>query len=57
MLSNTIREYINILKMTRKPDREEFWTTTKVAVAVMFIVGFIGFVIYLLMDVLPGALR
>ncbi|WP_290900770.1 protein translocase SEC61 complex subunit gamma [Ferroglobus sp.] len=57
MLSNTIREYINILKMTRKPDKEEFWTTTKVAVAVMFIVGFIGFVIYLLMDVLPGALR
>lgn len=54
MLSNTIKEYVNILKMTRKPDKEEFWTTTKVAVAVMFIVGFIGFVIYLLMDVLPG---
>ncbi|ADC65504.1 protein translocase SEC61 complex, gamma subunit [Ferroglobus placidus DSM 10642] len=57
MLSNTIKEYVNILKMTRKPDKEEFWTTTKVAVAVMFIVGFIGFVIYLLMDVLPGALK
>jgi len=57
MLSNSLKEYINILKMTRKPDKEEFWTTTKVAVAVMFIVGFIGFVIYLLMDVLPGALK
>ncbi len=57
MLSNALKEYINILKMTRKPDREEFWTTTKVAVAVMFIVGFIGFIIYLLMDVLPGALK
>jgi len=57
MRSETIKEYLNVLKMTRKPDKEEFWTTMKVAVAVMFIVGFIGFVIYILMDVLPGALR
>ncbi|AEA47669.1 protein translocase SEC61 complex subunit gamma [Archaeoglobus veneficus] len=52
-----LKEYINVLKMTRKPDREEFLMTAKVAIAVMFTIGFLGFVIYLLMDVLPGALR
>ena len=56
-LQERIKEYINLLKMTRKPDSEEFLTTTKVALAVMLLVGFIGFVIYLFMNILPGAIR
>ncbi|AIY89276.1 protein translocase SEC61 complex subunit gamma [Geoglobus acetivorans] len=56
MLSEKFRDYINILKMTRKPDREEFVTTLKVSVAVMLVIGLIGFIVYLLMDVLPGYL-
>ncbi|WP_456327134.1 protein translocase SEC61 complex subunit gamma [Archaeoglobus sp.] len=52
-----IREYINVLKMARKPDREEFLTTTKISMAVMFIVGLIGFVIYVLMEILPQMVR
>jgi protein transport protein SEC61 subunit gamma-like protein len=47
-IQKKLQEYYNVLKMTRKPDREEFFTTTKVAIAVMFFVGFIGFLIYLL---------
>jgi protein transport protein SEC61 subunit gamma-like protein len=56
-LQEKIREYINVLKMARKPDREEFTTTTKIAMAVMFIVGFIGFVIYVIMEIIPQMLR
>ncbi len=52
-----LNEYINVLKMTRKPDKEEFTMTTKVSVAVMFVVGVIGFVIYLLMDIIPASLK
>jgi protein transport protein SEC61 subunit gamma-like protein len=52
-----IKEYLNVLKMTRKPGREEFIMTAKVALAVMFTVGFVGFVVYLLMNVLPGAFK
>ena len=52
-----IREYINVLKMARKPDREEFLTTAKISMAVMFVVGFIGFVIYILMEILPQMVR
>ena len=52
-----LREYLNVLKMARKPDREEFLTTTKISIAVMFVVGFIGFIIYILMEILPQMLR
>jgi protein transport protein SEC61 subunit gamma-like protein len=47
-IQKKLQEYFNVLKMTRKPDKEEFLTTTKVAVAVMFFVGVIGFLIYLI---------
>jgi len=43
--------------MAKKPSWDEFSTTAKVALAVMFIVGFVGFLVYLLMEVLPGAFR
>lgn len=56
-LEERIREYYSVLKMARKPNWEEFSMTAKVALAVMFIVGFVGFLIYLVMEVLPGAFR
>ncbi|MEM0202624.1 MAG: protein translocase SEC61 complex subunit gamma [Archaeoglobaceae archaeon] len=56
-LEERLREYYNVLKMAKKPSWEEFSMTAKVALAVIFVVGFVGFVIYLLMEVLPGALR
>jgi len=56
-IQDKLREYYNVLKMARKPDKEEFITTTKVSVAVMFIVGMIGFAVYLLMDVLPKVFK
>lgn len=54
-ISGKVREYIKILRMTRKPDNEEFFTTTKVALVVMAVIGAVGFLIYLIMNVLPGA--
>ncbi len=57
MATDNLKDYINILKMTRKPDKDEFVTTTKVSIGVMAVVGAIGFLIYILMDVLPGALK
>ncbi len=56
-IKEVLREYYNVLKMSKKPSREEFMLTAKVALAVMFVVGFVGFVIYLLLEVLPGAFR
>jgi len=56
-IQEKLKEYYNVLKMARKPDREEFTTTTKISVAVMLVVGAIGFAVYLIMDVLPKVFK
>ncbi len=48
-----INEYIRVLKFARKPTREEFYAISKVAAVGIVIIGIIGFVIYLLLTVLP----
>ncbi len=50
-------EYFRVLKLTRKPTREEFTVIAKVAGAGILLVGLIGFIIYLLISVLPGWLK
>lgn len=47
-------EYLRVLKLTRKPTREEFTVIAKVAGAGILLVGFIGFIIYILITVMPG---
>ncbi|MFZ3059664.1 MAG: protein translocase SEC61 complex subunit gamma [Candidatus Methanoperedens sp.] len=47
-------EYVRVLKLTRKPTREEFTVIAKVAGAGILLVGFIGFIIYLIITVMPG---
>jgi len=49
-------EYIRVLKLARKPTREEFNTIAKVSLAGMAIIGSIGFLIYAIMTELPAAL-
>jgi len=48
-----IKQYIRILKLTRKPSNEEFFTISKVAGAGILLIGVIGFMIYLIMVILP----
>jgi protein transport protein SEC61 subunit gamma-like protein len=47
-------EYVRVLKLTRKPSKEEFSVIAKVAGAGILLVGFIGFIIYILISVMPG---
>lgn len=49
-----LSEYVRVLKLTRKPSREEFSVIAKVAGAGILLVGFIGFIIYILVTVMPG---
>ncbi len=48
-IANSFRQYVRILKLTRKPSNEEFLTISKVAGAGILLIGIIGFVIYLIM--------
>ncbi|KAB2948368.1 MAG: protein translocase SEC61 complex subunit gamma [Candidatus Methanoperedens sp.] len=52
-----LSEYVRVLKLTRKPSREEFSVIAKVAGAGILLVGFIGFIIYILVTVMPGWLK
>jgi len=47
-------EYTRVLKLARKPSREEFIMIAKVAGAGILLIGFIGFAIYLILTELPG---
>jgi protein transport protein SEC61 subunit gamma-like protein len=49
-----LSEYLRVLKLTRKPTREEFTVIAKVAGAGILLIGLIGFIIYLLITILPG---
>ena len=47
-------EYMRVLKLTRRPTRAEFTVIAKVAGAGILLIGFIGFIIYLLIAEMPG---
>ncbi len=54
-ISKKLNEYVRILKLAKRPKREEFFKISKIAGAAMALIGIIGFSIYLLMSVLPKA--
>lgn len=53
--STNIEEYLRVLRLARKPTREEFTMIAKVSMAGIGIIGTIGFVIYALLTELPKA--
>jgi protein transport protein SEC61 subunit gamma-like protein len=55
-ITGGIKQYIRILKLTRKPSNEEFFTISKVAGAGILLIGAIGFVIYLIMVLIPRSI-
>jgi len=54
--SMNIQEYIRVLKLARKPSREEFTMIAKVSMAGIGIIGMIGFLLYALLTMLPKSL-
>jgi protein transport protein SEC61 subunit gamma-like protein len=55
MPSTNVNEYIRVLKLARKPSREEFKMIAKISMAGIGIIGTIGFIIYALLTELPKA--
>jgi protein transport protein SEC61 subunit gamma-like protein len=49
-----LREYRRVLKISEKPDREEFEMSAKVTGAGIIIIGFIGFIFYMASNQLPN---
>lgn len=49
-----LNSYTRVLKLASTPSWEEFSQIALIAGAGIIVVGFLGFLIFLLMDVLPG---
>ncbi len=49
-----LNSYVRVLKMATTPTTEDFLQVAKIAGAGILLVGFLGFLIYVLMTFLPG---
>ncbi|PSQ21502.1 protein translocase SEC61 complex subunit gamma [Halobacteriales archaeon QS_8_65_32] len=49
-----LASYVRVLKLASTPSWEEFSQISKVAGAGILLVGFLGFLIFVLMTILPG---
>ncbi|MBI2084990.1 MAG: protein translocase SEC61 complex subunit gamma [Candidatus Aenigmarchaeota archaeon] len=47
-IKNKLSQYLRVISVSRKPDKEEFWSSAKVCGAGILIIGVVGFVIYVL---------
>jgi protein transport protein SEC61 subunit gamma and related proteins len=56
MPSTNLSEYIRVLRLARKPSREEFNIIAKISMAGIGIIGTMGFIIYALLTELPKAI-
>jgi protein transport protein SEC61 subunit gamma-like protein len=52
-VSKTLKSYLRILKLTKKPSRQEFLMIAKVAGVGIILIGFVGFIIYVLLTEVP----
>ena len=50
-----LTSYVRVLKLASTPSWEEFSQISKIAGAGILLVGLLGFLIFLVMSVLPGA--
>lgn len=51
-ISEFFRKYIRVLKLARRPTKQEFWKISAVSAIGIGLVGIIGFLIYLLFSLL-----
>lgn len=52
-VKSSIREYKRVLKISEKPDREEFETSAKITGLGILLIGIIGFLFYLAAQLIP----
>jgi len=55
MPSTNVNDYMRVLKLARKPSREEFNMIAKISMAGIGLIGTLGFIIYALLTELPKA--
>lgn len=54
MLKEKLQDYVRVLKIMKKPDREEFFAAAKVTGAGTLIIGLLGYITYLIMSAISA---
>lgn len=52
-VKSSIREYKRVLKISEKPDREEFETSAKITGLGIVLIGVVGFLFYMASQLIP----
>lgn len=52
-VGQVLKSYLRVLKLSKKPSREEFLMIAKVAGAGILVIGLVGFLIYVLLTEVP----
>jgi protein transport protein SEC61 subunit gamma and related proteins len=47
-LLETLKRYVRVLQVARKPSKDEFLASAKISLLGLFVIGIIGFLIYAL---------
>jgi protein transport protein SEC61 subunit gamma-like protein len=47
-IKEKLENYIRVLKISRKPDKDEFLITAKICAIGVLVIGLIGFIFYLI---------
>ncbi len=55
-IKEKIREYRRVLRISRKPGKEEFLTSTKICALGIVLIGIVGFLIFLIAVLVPNLL-
>lgn len=54
-ISEFLRESRRILKLATKPSRTELWTSTKITLLAMVLVGLLSFIVQIFMTTVTGS--
>ena len=45
-ITETLKRYLRVLQVARKPSKDEFFASSKICVLGLFLIGIIGFLVY-----------
>lgn len=55
-LITKIKEYLRVLKIAKKPDKNELFSTLRICMIGIGLIGLIGFILYILLYYVEGGL-
>lgn len=56
-LLNKFKEYIRVLRIAKKPERDELLSTSRICMIGIGLIGLIGFIFYLLSYFVEGGIQ